>query len=133
MQIHIAAAAIFRSDGKFLLVRKRGAERFMQAGGKLDEGEAAHEALARELMEELVLDISKAHIRYLGQLTAPAANEEGSTVLADQFVLAIEGDVSPMAELEEVRWVSFDEALALPLAPLLTEQVLPLLNRQGLL
>jgi 8-oxo-dGTP diphosphatase len=133
MPIHIAAAAIFRNDGRFLLVRKRGTLRFMQAGGKLDAGETAPQALARELMEELSLDITRADIRYLGQFTAPAANEEGRTVLADQFVLTIDCDVSPMAELEEVTWVWLDEAELLPLAPLLTAQVFPLLKREGLI
>lgn len=105
----------------------------MQAGGKLDEGESAIEALARELMEELSLDISDRDVISLGQLTAPAANEAGMSVKAEQFLLHIDGDVAPMAELEEVRWVTLEEAQALPLAPLLSEEVIPLLQREGLL
>ena len=131
--IHIAAAAIVRPDGKFLLVRKRGTDRFMQAGGKLDAGETAENALRRELMEELALDVSGYEVRYLGQLRAPAANEAGMSVLAEQFVVKFEGELSPMAEIEEAIWVSLDEAIALPLAPLLTQQVLPLLKAEGIL
>lgn len=131
--IHIAAAAIFRRDGKFLLVRKRGTERFMQAGGKLDAGEDARQALTRELMEELSLDISNTEVRYIGRLSAPAANETGMTVTADQFVMKIDGEVEPLAELEEIRWVSVEEALLLPLAPLLTDKVFSGLKAEGLL
>lgn len=132
-EIHIAAAAILRVDGKFLLVRKRGTERFMQAGGKLDSGETPAQALARELMEELSLDISGLEPRYLGQLHAPAANEAGMSVKAEQFVIHYDGELEPMAELEEVLWVSLNEAFLLPLAPLLTEQVIPLLRAEKLL
>jgi 8-oxo-dGTP diphosphatase len=132
-EIHIAAAAIIRADGRFLLVRKHGTSRFMQAGGKLDSGETAAQALARELMEELSLDISALDVRYLGELHAPAANEAGMSVRAEQFVIHYDGELMPMAELEEVIWASLDEALLLPLAPLLTEQVIPLLKAEKLL
>lgn len=131
--IHIAAAAIIRPDGKFLLVRKKGTDRFMQAGGKLDAGETAESALARELMEELALDVNGLETRFLGQLQAPAANEAGMSVVAEQFVVRFEGELTPMAELEEALWVSLDEAFLLPLAPLLTQQVIPLLKAEGLL
>jgi 8-oxo-dGTP diphosphatase len=127
-QIHIAAAAITRDDGKFLLVRKQGTSKFMQAGGKLDRGEDARMALVRELYEELALSIEPQHAQYLGQFCAPAANEAGMSVLADQFLLHIDVDVSPMAELEEICWVTLDEALELPLAPLLKDVVIPLLK-----
>ncbi|QOR37060.1 hypothetical protein HNO52_17845 [Billgrantia diversa] len=39
--LRIAAALILDSEGHMLLVRKRGTERFMQAGGKLEPGEPA--------------------------------------------------------------------------------------------
>lgn len=131
--IHIASVAMLRADGKFLLVRKRGTTRFMQAGGKLDKGETARQALQRELMEELSLDIAQLDVRFLGQLTAVAANEVGMSVKAEQFVVRFDGDLMPMAELEEVIWVSLEEAQRLPLAPLLTEKVIPLLQAEKLL
>jgi len=80
--IRIAAAVLIDKDGQTLLVRKRGTQAFMQPGGKIDAGEQPVEALVRELHEELNLRIDPADAMYLGQFSAPAANEPGCTVQA---------------------------------------------------
>lgn len=51
--IRIVAAVILDDRGRALLVRKHGARRFIQPGGKPEPGEAPLQALARELHEEL--------------------------------------------------------------------------------
>lgn len=56
--IIIAAAIITDSQGRCLLVRKRGTEYFMQPGGKPEIGETPHAALIRELEEELNFSVS---------------------------------------------------------------------------
>jgi 8-oxo-dGTP diphosphatase len=58
--IRIAAALLIGPDGRTLLVRKRGTEAFMQAGGKIEAHEQPVHALARELEEELGLVIDPA-------------------------------------------------------------------------
>src|SRR5476649_797024 len=83
--IRIAAALLIGSDGQTLLVRKRGTQAFMQPGGKIDAGEQPAEALARELHEELGLRIDPVAAVYLGQFSAPAANEPGFVVQAELF------------------------------------------------
>lgn len=129
--IRIAAAVILRNDGRMLLVRKRGTDAFMQPGGKYEPGEDALTALRRELEEELGtgiaadFDAEKAHS--LGRFSAPAANEPGHIVEADLYLMAAAAEVSIAAEIAEARWVSQDEALALPLAPLTRERILPLI------
>jgi 8-oxo-dGTP diphosphatase len=83
----------------------------MQPGGKIDANETA---LARAAFEELGCRIRPQTARFLGQFAAPAANEAGKTVLADPFAVAIDGDVIPAAEIEEVVWVD----AAAPPAPI---------------
>lgn len=126
-RIRVSAALITDAAGRVLFVRKRGTVTFMQPGGKPEQGETAADALARELEEELGLVVDPGALRPLGTHEADAANEPGHRVVADCFALtAEESQVSARAEIEEVRWITRDEASALPLAPLSVEVLLPL-------
>ncbi|UOB25131.1 NUDIX domain-containing protein [Pseudomonas orientalis] len=123
--IRIAAAVLIDKNGQTLLVRKRGTLAFMQPGGKIDAGEQAVEALARELHEELNLRIDPAQAVYLGQFSGPAANEPGFTVQAEMFQLHIDVAVTPAAEIEEIRWIDPMGDGGLHLAPLTRDVILP--------
>jgi 8-oxo-dGTP pyrophosphatase MutT (NUDIX family) len=127
--IHIAAALLLNAQGQTLLVRKRGTTAFMQPGGKIEAHELPIHALARELEEELGLRIDLAQASFLGQFSAPAANEPGFVVHADIFQLTIDADVIPAAEIEEVIWVDPATDPALELAPLTREHILPFYRR----
>jgi 8-oxo-dGTP diphosphatase len=124
--IHIAAALLIGPDGRTLLVRKRGTQAFMQPGGKIDTGESAAEALARELEEELGLRIDPANAGYLGSFSAPAANEPGFEVRCELFEVRINVEVVPAAEIEEVVWISADSHPDVNLAPLTRDTILPI-------
>jgi 8-oxo-dGTP diphosphatase len=123
--IHIAAALLIGPDGRTLLVRKRGTEAFMQPGGKIEAHEQPANALARELEEELGLVIDPAHATFLGQFSAPAANEPGFVVKAEIFLLGIDSDVTPAAEIEEVIWIDPATDGDVTLAPLTRDLILP--------
>ena len=123
--IRIAAALLIGPDGRTLLVRKRGTQAFMQPGGKIESHEQPVHALARELEEELGLVIDPAQAAYLGQFSAPAANEPGFVVHAELFQLTIDSHVSPAAEIEEVRWIDPATDGDVMLAPLTRDQILP--------
>ncbi len=124
--LRIAAALLTRADGKTLLVRKRGTEAFMQPGGKIDAGESALDALARELNEELGLVIAPEHARFLGEFSAVAANEPGFEVNCQLYGVHIEDAVRPAAEIEEAIWVDGRNIEQLHLAPLTRDSILPL-------
>ncbi|MHC8318000.1 NUDIX hydrolase [Pseudomonas sp. LB3P31] len=123
--IRIAAALLIGPGGRTLLVRKRGTQAFMQPGGKIEAHEQAVQALARELEEELGLLIDPAQATYLGQFSAPAANEPGFVVQAELFQLSIDADVSPAAEIEEVIWIDPATDGNVMLAPLTRDLILP--------
>mgnify|MGYP000868790131 CR=1 FL=1 len=124
--IRIATGLIRDSDGRVLLVRKRGTQAFMQPGGKIDAGETALQAVLRELEEELALHLHPKDLVTLGQFSAPAANEPGFGVQADLF--AVTRSVSPkiQAEIEEMVWVDPSAPGDIVLAPLTRDYVLPL-------
>ncbi|MBS4081625.1 NUDIX hydrolase [Pseudomonas rustica] len=123
--IRIAAALLLNANGQTLLVRKRGTTAFMQPGGKIEAHELPVHALARELEEELDLQIDPAQATFLGQFSAPAANEPGFVVQADIFQLTINADVSPAAEIEEVIWIDPATDGDVVLAPLTRDVILP--------
>ncbi len=124
--IRIAAALIDNGSGRLLLVRKVGTKWFMQAGGKIEDGESAASALLRELREEIGLSLTDEDIRYLGCFSAEAANEAGFNVEAEVFHLRTEQVPETRSEIEEALWVSHAEALSMPLAPLTRLHILPL-------
>lgn len=123
--IRIAAAVLIGPDGRTLLVRKRGTRAFMQPGGKIEAHEQPVNALARELEEELALNIDPASASYLGHFSAPAVNEPGFEVQAELFLLHIQQSVSPAAEIEEVQWIDPRGDGGLELAPLTRDLILP--------
>ncbi len=129
MEICMAAAAILREDGAILLVRKRGTTAFMQPGGKIDGDETPVNALRRELFEELALDLQPEEAEYLGQFSAPAANEPGCLVTAEMFRIHLNDHVEARARIEEIRWVYPNSQDKLDLAPLTRDMVLPAIWR----
>lgn len=125
--LDISAACLIDTDNRLLLVRKRNTRAFMLPGGKREPGESAHEALRRELQEELELSLPSDALSPLGSFRAAAANEPDTWVEAQVFVARLEQPVAPAAELEELAWLAPGQPLPDTLAPLLREQVLPAL------
>jgi 8-oxo-dGTP diphosphatase len=124
--IRIAAALLIGADGRTLLVRKRGTQAFMQPGGKIDAGETAAVALARELNEELGLTVDADQAAFLGEFSAQAANEPGFEVNCQLYRLDVTQQVQPAAEIEEIVWVDAGNVDHLHLAPLTRDSILPL-------
>ena len=127
--IRVAAGLIVDNSGRVLLVRKRGTQTFMQAGGKIEPNESPYQALVRELEEELGFSAEPHAPEYLGEFTAQAANETGHTVSAACFYVRADFEVSPAREIEEAVWVTPDGA-GLPLAPLTRDHLLPIARQR---
>jgi 8-oxo-dGTP pyrophosphatase MutT (NUDIX family) len=125
--IRIVAAVILDDRDHVLVVRKRGTSSFMQPGGKIEPGEEPLEALVREVYEELGTNIDGSSARALGRYTAAAAaNEPGHVVDADLFLVTLEGEPGPAAEIDEIAWVDPQAPDGIELAPLTRHTVLAL-------
>ena len=113
------AAGLLCRDGSLLLARRTSRRRLYPGmwdlpGGHAEAGEDASVALCRELREEL--GVEPASWELLGRADVPVGEE----VIDYQIFLvrAWVGEPSNRSpeEHSEVRWFSFDQAAALPLA-----------------
>ncbi|MCQ0986980.1 NUDIX hydrolase [Jiella marina] len=124
--IHVAALILIRADGKTLLVRKRGKRRFMPPGGKPERLEIFREAAVREASEELGVKLNLHVLSKHGVYTSKAANEKGRKVVAHVFSARYDEPIVAGTEIEEAIWIDPRAKLAVPLAPLTEEHILPL-------
>ena len=118
-------AALVLVSGKALLVRKRGTRAFMQPGGKVHADESPEQTLDRELREELGCGLIRGSQRLLGRYEGPAANEPQALLCADLYVVELDGEAAPLAEIEDMLWLDLDAPASVELAPFTEHFVLP--------
>ncbi|QZH59870.1 NUDIX domain-containing protein [Mycolicibacterium farcinogenes] len=126
--IRIVAAVVIDEHGRLLLVRKRGTTAFMQPGGKIEPGEQPIEALVREVREELGVGFDISAAEELGHFAAPAANEPGHFVDAWLYLVGLDGEPRPQAEIAEMTWIDPYAPSDIELAPLTERAVLALVR-----
>ena len=130
--LHTVAAVILNAQGEVLLVRKRASAIFIQPGGKTEPGEEPLSALARELDEELGVQLDHASAVWLGEFESDAVNEPGLRVRAHAYRCAVHGTPAPQAEIEAMAWVDPAGPCPVTIAPLSAKHILPaLLAWQG--
>ncbi len=130
--LHTVAAVILNPQGEVLLVRKRASAIFIQPGGKIEPDEEPLSALARELDEELGVQLDHASAVWLGEFEADAVNEPGLRVRAHAYRCTVHGMPAPQAEIEALAWVDPAGPYPVTVAPLSAEHILPaLLAWQG--
>jgi len=99
---------VLRDNEKILFGKRAEAEAHLKgwtpasAGGHIEKGETAEEAVVREAREELGVDVEVA--RFLGQI------EHREHVLVFECKL-LRGEIKPdPREIEEIRWVPIEQA-----------------------
>lgn len=125
MLISTVAAVICNDEGKVLLVRKRGSSTFIQPGGKREPGEDSLLTLARELHEEIGVELVPGSAQRLGEFEADAVNEPGRRVRGEAFHVQVRGEPRPQAEIEQLAWIDPRDPGQLQVAPLSALHILP--------
>ena len=114
-------------NGQLLVVRKKGTYSFILPGGKPEGSEQDLETLNRELQEELGCSFADPHFE--GSFSDVAADLYETIVTVRLYAAKLVGDPRPASEIEEIAWVNLMGSVDLPLAPSLTNKILPHLNR----
>ena len=126
--VEVAAAVIERRDGSFLLARRPAGKPYAGwwefPGGKVERGEPAAAALARELREELGIDVRTAY----PWITRTHDYEHAKVRLNFFRVVDWRGDPHPR-ESQAFVWQRLDAPMAAPMlpanAPVLASLALP--------
>ncbi len=95
-------------NGAVLTARSRHRDRYYLPGGKREAGETDHEALAREIREELGVELLPATLQPVGDFEAPAHGQPaGTTVRLRCFSGDYTGQITPAAEIEAIAWLTY--------------------------
>jgi 8-oxo-dGTP diphosphatase len=116
MPVDVVAAVIQRADGAFLLAQRPAGKVYAGywefPGGKVEPGEPAEQALARELYEELGIEPRTAYPWITREFTYPHA-----AVRLNFFrVTAWKGGPHPREE-QAITWQNFGAPMAAPMLP----------------
>lgn len=117
--IECAGAVVRDEAGRLLLVRRahepsRGL--WSLPGGRIEAGESAAAAAAREVREETGLDVSVGRLLQTVELA-------GGYVVHDFAATVIGGELCAGDDASDVRWCTDDEVAAMPLSPGLLDEL----------
>jgi len=114
--VDVAAAVILRADGSFLLAQRPAGKAYAGywefPGGKVEQGEPLREALARELHEELGIDVTCAYPWLVQRYVYPHAHVQ----LHFFRVLGWRGEPHPKEE-QALAWAGLHDLGVTPLLP----------------
>lgn len=95
-------------DRKVLVTRTRGKDAYYMPGGKRQGSETDHEALRREIKEELTVDLDPKSLTYYGTFEGPAHGQPAGTMARlTCYTGTYRGTLAPSSEIEEISYVPY--------------------------
>ena len=111
-EVHAAGGLVVRDDGRLAVIHRPRYDDWSLPKGKLDPGESFEDAARREVEEE-----TGVRARIVGELRpARYVDNKGRDKLVRWYRMELDGEpaaFAPNDEVDELRWVTPDEALAL--------------------
>jgi 8-oxo-dGTP pyrophosphatase MutT (NUDIX family) len=103
-------AWVYLKEGKILCTRSKGKDMFYMPGGKREKGETDAQALARELKEELTIELIPNSMKRVGIFEAQAHGKpEGTIVKLQCYSGDFKGAIKPASEVAEAAWLSYSD------------------------
>jgi 8-oxo-dGTP pyrophosphatase MutT (NUDIX family) len=103
MEIHHKIAGLIIKDRKILVTRKYNEPHFIIPGGRQEQGESAKETLARELKEEL--DIELLDMRYWSTNQAVHFKDKNKLIHMESYLASTKGEPKATSEINEFIWI----------------------------
>lgn len=124
-------AYIYLKDGKILITLSHGKDVWYIPGGKREAGESDHDALIREVKEELNVDLKTETIKPYGIFEAQAHGKpEGTIVRMTCYTADFDGQLQATSEVEKIDFFSYAQKdLSSPVDHLIFDD----LHQRGLL
>jgi 8-oxo-dGTP pyrophosphatase MutT (NUDIX family) len=115
----IATRVLVIKDDKVLLVREKDADWWNFPGGGIDYGETIHEALIREVVEELGVSPERITVNDTVAFISIGAIAKGIPRCNLFYRVTVpEGEIKPTADVFEQHFFSLDEFQNLPMGPM---------------
>lgn len=124
--LRVAVGIITDADGRALLVRRQGESAFEHAGGAIEKGESALDALSRAMRQTIGIELDLDATEYLGSFRLAGDDESEAAVRAEVFALTTTPALSPYGEVEQLIWVETDEPFGIVLSRLSHDTIMPL-------
>ncbi|GAA1862781.1 NUDIX hydrolase [Actinomadura bangladeshensis] len=101
-------AWIHTENRRILSTRSQGKTRYYIPGGKREGDESDLETLAREIREELSVDLQVDEANFLGIFEAQAdSHPEGISVIMRCYECPYDGEIKADSEIAEVVWLDY--------------------------
>jgi 8-oxo-dGTP diphosphatase len=105
-------AYIYLKNKKLLVTLSKGKDTWYIPGGKRENGESDHQALIREVEEELTVSLITESIKKYGVFEAQAHGKPAGTVVRMTcYTAEFVGKLAPAAEIEKVDFFEFAKKL----------------------
>jgi len=103
-------AYIYIKDGKVLMALSKGKDTWYIPGGKREQGETDIQALAREVKEELDVDLVLGSAKHYGVFEAQAHGKpEGIIVRMTCYTADFDGVLKASSEIEKIAFMGYAE------------------------
>lgn len=97
-------------DGRILMTRTEGREKYYIPGGKRESGESDAKALFREIKSALSVDLTARSLFFIGIFEAQAdGHKPGVLVKMTCYTASYEGKLQPDSEIAEMVWLKYTD------------------------
>jgi len=128
------AGLIVIKNNKLLLAYSKNKKAWYLPGGKVDAGETSIQALQREILEELNLELNLNFLNYYCHISAPAYGEFPVVIMEqDCFIYKLNEEIKPSNEIEAIKFFDFEMYQSEPIQVVGVIQVFEHLHNDNLL